>query len=137
MPTFFITYNTGEYDSYYEHVYTIDAESKGALHEEVNRAFDVFVDYQTKCSEARKEVDYKYRPKSSSAGEKQFKEYHAKLNEYFEAYPYVNNFYVFGYPIAPFDEAMICEKEEAFSKAGFEIFTIDEYVEYCRPGKEV
>jgi hypothetical protein len=32
MTTFFITYNTGEYDSYHDHVYTIDAESKKALY---------------------------------------------------------------------------------------------------------
>jgi hypothetical protein len=138
MTTFFITYNTGEYDSYHDHVYTIDAESKKALYAGISRAFDVFVDYQKKYIEARKEVDAKYRPKTPGpGGERQFKEYHIKLNEFFETYPYVNSFYVFGYPIAPFDEVMICEKDEAFKKAGFEIFTTDEYIEYCRPGKEI
>jgi hypothetical protein len=137
MATFFITYSTGEYDSYYEYVYTIDANSKEDLREEVSRAFDVYVDCQIKYHQASEEVDAKYRPKSSTAGERQFKEYYAKLGEFYEAYSYVRNFYVFGNPIAPFDKAMTSEKTEAFTKAMFEIYTVDEYIAHCRPGKEV
>lgn len=133
LETFFVTYNTGEYDSYYEHVYAIDAESKEALYVEIHDAFDAYVSYQTKYQEERNKIDAQYRPKSSSAGEKQFKLYHEKLKEFYEEWPCASDFIVFGYTIPPFDEAMICEKDDAFEKAGLEIHSVSEYIESVRP----
>jgi len=136
METFFVTYNTGEYDSYYEHVYAIDAESKEALYVEIHDAFDAYVEYQTKYREGQKQVNEKYRPKSSSAGEKQYKLYHEKLLEFYEKYPYVSDFVVFGYKIPSFDEAMTSEKDDVFSNAGLEIHSVSEYIEFVRPQKK-
>jgi hypothetical protein len=136
METFFVTYNTGEYDSYCEHVYAIDAESKKSLYEEISKAFDTYVAYETKYREDRKQIDEQFRPKSANAGEKQYKEYHIKLNEFYENNPYISNFIVFGYNIALFDETMTCEKQEAFERSGFQIYTIEEYIERVRPEKE-
>jgi hypothetical protein len=136
METFFVTYNTGEYDSYHDHVYAIDAVSKEALYEEISNAFDNFSEYMKKYHKDHKELDDLYRPKSANAGEKQFKEYHIKLNEFYENNPYISNFSVFGHKIAVFDETMTCEKQEAFERSGFEIYTIEEYIERVRPEKE-
>ena len=136
MGTFFVTYNTGEYDSYYEHVYAFDAESKEALYVEIHDAFDAYVEYQTKYREGRKQIDEQYRPKSPNAGEKQFKKYNEKLKEFFETHPYATDFVVFGYIISQFDDVMICEKDDAFSNACLEIHSVSEYIEFVRPQKK-
>lgn len=135
MKTFFVTYNTGEYDSYHEHVYAIDAESKEALHEEISNAFDAYVSYQTTYRAERKKVD-EFRPKSVNAGEKQYKEYYTQLSKFSETHPYVGDFFVYDFAITPFDETMTCSKDEAFEKSGFEIYTIEEYIEIRRPAKK-
>lgn len=135
MQTFFVTYNTGEYDSYCDHVYAIDAESKEVLYEEISNAFDNYVEYQTTYREERKKVD-NFRPTSPNAGEKQYKEYYMQLAKFTENHPYVGDFFVYDYAITPFDEAMTCTKDEAFEKSGFEIYTIEEYIQIVRPIKK-
>lgn len=42
MQTYFVTYSTGSYDTYVEHVYAIDAESAEALNDELIRAYNVY-----------------------------------------------------------------------------------------------
>lgn len=126
MTTFFISYTTGEYDSFYEHAYTFDAESKEALLAEVERAVNAFKEYETKRREARKAID-EYRGSRSS------EEYLAKWQEFRTNYPRVDNLHVFGHWIALFDNVMSEEVEEVLYRAGFQIHTIDEYIEICRP----
>jgi hypothetical protein len=135
METFFVTYNTGEYDSYHEHVYTIDSESKEALYQEIRNAFDEYVEYQTKYMEERKKVD-KFRPETSTADKKEFSKYYTHLSTFYETYPNVADFFVYDCAITPFDETMICKKDEAFVKSGFEIYTMEEYIEIRRPVKK-
>ena len=136
MQTFFVTYNTGQYDSYYEHVYAIDAESKEALYIEIDDAYDTYLAYHQKLREEREKVD-KYRPTSSSAGEKQFKQYNDKLYQFLKNYPYKSNFTVYGYEIAAFDEIMIYEKDEVVADSNLEIHSVDEYIEFVRPTKRM
>jgi len=136
MQTFFVTYNTGEYDSYYEHVYSIDAESKEALYVEIHEAFDAFVDYQKKYREELEKVK-EYRSTSKTAGEKQYKKFHGMLKDFFEKYKFTNDFVVYGYEIPSFDETMTSNKDDAFEKSSLEIHSVEEYIEFVRPKKRM
>jgi hypothetical protein len=137
MQTFFVTYNTGEYDSYQEHVYSIDAESKEAIFDEISRAIDVYVDYQEKYHAARSELDKKYRPKNTkTAGKKDWEIWHQEYNKFNENNPYVYWISFFGNKLAVFDEIRFEDKMKAIESAGLDIMTVNEYIESCRPDKE-
>lgn len=136
METFFITYNTGEYDSYREHVYVINAESKEALYEEISKAIDIFENNNYIYRTERNRIDELYRPKNvKTLGEKVIKEYHQKLDEFFEKYSPQYNYIVFGFYITPFDKTTVGTKDQAFYSANLKIYTVEEYIESCRPEK--
>lgn len=138
MQTFFVTYNTGEYDSFYEHVYTFEAETKDDIHQEIIRSVNSYVEYQHTYKKERKILDEKYRIKNTkTASEKQWKDWHTAFDEFNKKFPYVSSLTVFGYNIAIFDDIFIYNTvEETLKDSSLDIMTVDEYIESCRPDKE-
>lgn len=129
MQTFFVTYNTGEYDSYCDRVYSIDAISKDEIVKEFEKAVDEYVVYRNK----RKMVDSTYRPEGKMSGEKQWKEYYKKVGEFIEEHGYCPPFQIYDFILYPFDEIMESGKEKAIHDSCLEIYTIEEYIENSRP----
>lgn len=138
MQIFFVTYNTGEYDSYCEHVYAINAVSKEALLAEIDRACDEYLDWHHKYRTERQRINDEFRPKNhKTAGEKQWKIYNQELNKFLEEFGtsrYDMN--VFGCKIPTFDELTVSGKDKAIADSGLDIMTVEEYIESCRPQKD-
>lgn len=134
MQTFFIKYNTGEYDSYYEHIYSIDAESKQDLMDEITKATKAYVHYKEVYDEQRNKVDELYRPKNpKTVGKNSMALYHEKLNEFYDRYDYPVALVVYGLSISPFDDLNKERVDSAISLANLTIHTVEEFIECCRP----
>jgi hypothetical protein len=129
MQTFFITYNTGEYDSYSDHVYSIDAISKDEIVKELEKAVDEFIVYKSR----RNVLDSTHRPEGKMSGQKQWQEYYQKIKEFIQEYGSTPPFQVYDFILYPFDEIMESGKEKAIKDSCLEIYTIEEYIENSRP----
>lgn len=130
MQTFFITYNTGEYDSYSEHVYAIDAISKDEITKELEKAVDEFIIHRNN----RKTFDSMYRPIGKMCDTTQWKEYYTKVDEFIREHGYTPPFKIYNdINLYPFDEIMESGKETAILNSCLEIYTIEEYIEKCKP----
>ncbi len=106
METFIVTYHSGEYDSYNDHVYSITAESKEAILDEIFKAIDFYVDNQLK-----------WRNDSLK-------------------HTYLGSLPVFGNALAIFDDILIkSDKNKIVKSANLQIMTIEEYIESIRPEK--
>jgi hypothetical protein len=137
MQTFFIIYNTGEYDSYCDRVYAIDAESKEALYEEINRSCDEYIKIITEMKNNRKDIEEQYRPKNiKTYGQKDWSIYNRMLNSHFDKYKNIDKLSVYDCLIAPFDELFgYYGKEAAIKNSCLNILTIEEYIDYRRAEK--
>jgi hypothetical protein len=136
MKTFFVTYNTGEFDSYVEHVYSFDAESKEDLYAEIYKAIESYCDYSWRFNAAKSEIIETYRPKNpKTAGQKQYLLYNKKLMELYDKYPGMCSLTVYGYQISLPNDLMDGSVEEACKSAALEIHSVEEYIQFCRPNK--
>ena len=136
MQTFFVSYNTGEYDSYHEYVYSIDAESKEVLLAEIDRACDEYIaaysGWLNECNLVRQEYK-QYRKERGGSNGLDVKSYHNKIKKAYDKFPYPSSMIIFGNKIAPFDELNVSGKDKAIVDSGLDIMTIDEYIVSCRP----
>jgi hypothetical protein len=138
METFFVTYNTGEYDSYFEHTYTIDAPSKEALIEEIKKSFERYYDLKKQKRQAMDDVIQKYRPKNlKTAGQKDWQLYNSEVDKVFSKFGIIGKMVVFGNLMPPFSDYYDDNNDKIIEDSYLSVYSIAEYIEYCRPEKPI
>jgi len=144
MNTYFITYTTGEYDSFTSHVYSIDADSKDAIMDEVITQIHAFRKTTTDYNNAKEKALGSYPKPSSTNYSENLTKYYDNLVKFTQEFGYdPNGFQFFEYIIQPFDGIVknysdieyYPDINEILNMASFEIYDVEEYISECRPRK--
>lgn len=138
MNTYFITYNTGQYDSYERSVYAFDAESKDVIMDEVVKQIHVFHKLKSDYELAKEKEVGSYPNESLKEYSEKVNKYYAELIEFIKVNGYEPcYFHIFNYVIKPFDDIMeyYPDINEISNRANFEIYDVEEYIDTSRPRK--
>ena len=118
--TFFVTYSTGEYDDYQQHVYTIEGDDK--LHVQLKLLYAV---EQYLVAAEKEELARSKRPTLSTGHPKWLE----KMQEYWEELEEAV-IEIDGGVIETFDN---CDLKNFDPKMVVTIQTVEEYIQHCRP----
>lgn len=135
VQTFFLTYHTGSYDSFQEHVYTIDAESKEQLLLEFREAFVLYLE---ECKNFQKLYDTHIQPirVNINSSEQERLHYLSAIKLFHSRYGTTPYFIKFrNFELVPLDEEFSNDIDEIFGNSHVNVFSIDEYIENHRPPK--